>query len=289
MAQDLGTKCISFKNLLHFKEQYDVYLNTTFIENIIDIVEKNCSVSGSGEISIGSYLLWSANGAIPEGFFECNGQELSRIKYAKLFKLIGTTYGEGDGETTFNLPKISKGTFIECDEVAGEEKEAGLPNIEGTVGDTGRWGLVTCQLAESKDYSGAFEAKKRTDAGWSGSGGDESVSLKFDASKSNAIYGKSDTVQPKSITVRVIIKAFNVSSNGYTQVTKLNTQAGQTFDFEINETSDFNKPPVEFLKSELGSWNKAVHGTDYTYGYPANDILRVNILADGDYKINYVK
>lgn len=144
-------------------------------------------------------------------------------------------------------------------------------------------------MAESKDYSGAFEAKKRTDAGWSGSGSDESISLKFDASKSNAIYGKSDTVQPKSITVRVIIKAFNVSSNGYTQVTKLNTQAGQTFDFEINETSDFNKPPVEFLKSELGSWNKAVHGTDYTYGYPANDILRVNILADGDYKINYVK
>lgn len=38
-----------------------------------------------------------------------------------------------------------------------------------------------------------------------------------------------------------------------------------------------------------GSWNKAVYGTDYTYGYPANNTLRVDILADGDYKINYAK
>lgn len=37
----------------------------------------------------------------------------------------------------------------------------------------------------------------------------------------------------------------------------------------------------------LGSWDKAVHGTDYKYGYPANDLLSVNLLTDGDYKINY--
>lgn len=34
-------------------------------------------------------------------------------------------------------------------------------------------------------------------------------------------------------------------------------------------------------------WNKAVYNTDVTYGYPSNDILKIQILANGDYKINY--
>ncbi|WP_110953035.1 LamG-like jellyroll fold domain-containing protein [Anaerosinus massiliensis] len=36
-----------------------------------------------------------------------------------------------------------------------------------------------------------------------------------------------------------------------------------------------------------GSWDKAVHGTDYNYGYPKNNLLRVILLTNGDYKINY--
>jgi hypothetical protein len=55
----------------------------------------------------------------------------------------------------------------------------------------------------------------------------------------------------------------------------------------VNDVANVDKLSMTVLAK--GSWNKAVHGTDYTYGYPANDILRVNILADGDYKINYVK
>ena len=41
---------------------------------------------------------------IPVGWLECNGQAVSRTTYAELFELIGTTYGVGDGSTTFNLP-----------------------------------------------------------------------------------------------------------------------------------------------------------------------------------------
>lgn len=46
-----------------------------------------------------------------EGFMFAHGQEIDRITYAKLFGLIGTTYGEGDGSTTFNLPD-TRGEFI---------------------------------------------------------------------------------------------------------------------------------------------------------------------------------
>ncbi len=36
-----------------------------------------------------------------------------------------------------------------------------------------------------------------------------------------------------------------------------------------------------------GSWDMAMPGTDYTYGYPRNNVLRVKLLTNGDYKINY--
>lgn len=46
----------------------------------------------------------SADDTVPSGFLECNGQAVSRTTYSELFDLIGTTYGVGDGSTTFNLP-----------------------------------------------------------------------------------------------------------------------------------------------------------------------------------------
>lgn len=43
---------------------------------------------------------------IPIGWLFCRGQAVSRTTYAKLFAVIGTTYGNGDGSTTFNVPDL---------------------------------------------------------------------------------------------------------------------------------------------------------------------------------------
>lgn len=48
----------------------------------------------------------------PESFSLCNGQEVSRFTYAKLYEVIGDTYGAGDGETTFNLPDYREVTLV---------------------------------------------------------------------------------------------------------------------------------------------------------------------------------
>ena len=45
-----------------------------------------------------------AGTTVPDSFLECNGAAVSRTTYAELFAVIGTTYGTGDGSTTFNLP-----------------------------------------------------------------------------------------------------------------------------------------------------------------------------------------
>jgi len=47
----------------------------------------------------------------PDGWLECNGQALSRTGFARLFGRIGTTFGAGDGATTFNAPDL-RGEFI---------------------------------------------------------------------------------------------------------------------------------------------------------------------------------
>ena len=47
-----------------------------------------------------------AGSAAPTGWLLCDGSEVSRVTYPKLFTLIGTTYGEGDGASTFNVPDL---------------------------------------------------------------------------------------------------------------------------------------------------------------------------------------
>lgn len=48
-----------------------------------------------------------AGSSAPEGFLICDGTAVSRTTYSALFDAIGTTYGTGDGSTTFNLPDLS--------------------------------------------------------------------------------------------------------------------------------------------------------------------------------------
>ena len=47
-----------------------------------------------------------AGSSAPSGWLVCNGNAISRTSYASLFAVIGTTYGVGDGSTTFNLPDL---------------------------------------------------------------------------------------------------------------------------------------------------------------------------------------
>jgi microcystin-dependent protein len=51
-----------------------------------------------------------AASTIPTGWLECNGAAVSRTTYSALFAVIGTTWGNGNGVTTFNLPE-TRGLF----------------------------------------------------------------------------------------------------------------------------------------------------------------------------------
>ena len=52
-----------------------------------------------------------AHSTVPSGYLECNGAAVSRSSYANLFAVLGTTYGNGNHSSTFNLPDL-RGEFI---------------------------------------------------------------------------------------------------------------------------------------------------------------------------------
>tara|TARA_B100001248_G_scaffold43209_1_gene27639 strand:+ start:28166 stop:28903 length:738 start_codon:yes stop_codon:yes gene_type:complete len=56
-------------------------------------------------VPTGLIIPWSHN-SIPNGFLVCGGQAVSRTTYADLFALIGTSYGVGNGSSTFNVPSL---------------------------------------------------------------------------------------------------------------------------------------------------------------------------------------
>lgn len=168
----------------------------------------NASFNGTADIvvvPIGAVLYFAAKTA-PAKYLVCNGQAVSRTTYSALFAVIGTTYGKGDGSTTFNVPNLID-RFPQGNATPGTVKAAGLPDIKGTIG-TGDGSKVLY----TGSISGAFH---RTDSvgnpsvAWTNSqgGGNRYGNAEFRASWSNSIYGKSTTVQPPALTLLPIIKA----------------------------------------------------------------------------------
>lgn len=76
-------------------------------------------------------LLGTARSSAPSGFLLCQGQAVSRTTYAVLFAAIGTTYGAGDGVTTFNLPDFRGRALVAPDAGAGR---LGTNNALGNSG-----------------------------------------------------------------------------------------------------------------------------------------------------------
>lgn len=89
--------------------QYDA--NSSATDNFVGGVVHPAGNMGNGRwlrrgyygAPTGTLHMWST-GTAPGGFLICDGSAVSRTTYVTLFGIIGTTFGVGDGSTTFNLP-----------------------------------------------------------------------------------------------------------------------------------------------------------------------------------------
>jgi microcystin-dependent protein len=100
----LKDRVSGFNTTLGYKEYYD--LDTTAWK---PMAASNTHTHNDG-VPLGAIFAFPS-ATIPTNYLECNGAAVSRTTYSDLYSLIGTTYGSGDGSTTFNVPDY-RGVFL---------------------------------------------------------------------------------------------------------------------------------------------------------------------------------
>lgn len=142
---------------------------------------------------------------VPDGWLLCDGRTVNSEQYPILFENIGTHWGfetniTGNGVTYFKLPNFQNRTLWGADEhPVGEYVEAGLPNITGD--------FYGQNYGSGWEFHGAFYPTEiGHKVGLSGAADNNNYQTGFDASRSNPVYGNSETVQPPAGAVNFIIK-----------------------------------------------------------------------------------
>lgn len=154
------------------------------------------------------------------GTLVCDGSAVSRQTYKELFDFLGVSCGEGDGETTFNLPDL-RDVWVLCagtEHETGESVAEGLPDLYGSLVfrpfatgtaqnpqyapsvAVGAGGLFTRTLASENPGSWNFAAEIGISSpdGEFLIGGDR---IRFWAQNANSIYGAQTHVTPASVAV----------------------------------------------------------------------------------------
>lgn len=115
-------------------------------------------ISGaSGGTIAGELKMWPT-GTAPTGYLMCDGALVSRTTYAILFAVVGTTYGPGDGSTTFNLPNfkdrmpIGAGTTYSANTTGGS-KDAIIVSHTHTVNDPGHAHATTIYFNNAGNHT----------------------------------------------------------------------------------------------------------------------------------------
>lgn len=83
-------------------------------------------------VSVGVIMAWPMS-TVPAGWLECDGSAISRTTYAALFGVVGTSYGPGNGTTTFNLPNY-KNQFLRGFDASGTDAADRTNRGDGTTG-----------------------------------------------------------------------------------------------------------------------------------------------------------
>jgi microcystin-dependent protein len=146
----------------------------------------------------GSMTMWST-GTAPTGWLLCDGAAVSRTTYADLFAVISTTYGTGNGSTTFNVPNLENRVPIGAGGLyslaaTGGSRDAVIPT--NTISTASLTGSLTFggNCAPAMNATGIFDEVVGATADQPAFGnGQENRQFNIDASHTHTIVGASQT------------------------------------------------------------------------------------------------
>lgn len=205
----LETKLATTTNIGQIKVGYGLEITSNGVLSVAKQIAEDANII-SYDLPVGSYMLWAGNNT-PEYFIEPSGQTLLKSSYPDLWQfaqdndLIGKLFLDID-DTSFKVVDI-RGNFISIsnsNENVGTFTSAGLPNITGVGPRFSRelWNGVGASGAIYAATNSTGGNGENGDGGWNGNMG-----WNFDASRSNPIYGNSNTVTPANWGLKIILKA----------------------------------------------------------------------------------
>ena len=164
----------------------------------------------SGMVPSGAVLYFAGQTA-PAGWLKANGAAVSRTAYAALFAAIGTTYGAGDGSTTFNLPDLrgefmrgwDDGRGIDHGRAFGSAQGDAIRNISGSISTGSNSGH---QLFDQATATGALAISQKHWKTWTmdtRDGGNNPSAFDFDASRVVPVASEN---RPRNIALLACIK-----------------------------------------------------------------------------------
>ena len=179
------------------------------------------NLTGIEGIPTATIVPWTS-ASVPSGFLECNGTAVSRSTYSALFAIVGTTYGAGDGSTTFNTPDLQDNTPVgkSNNKALGSTGGANTVSVTATGnvgGSTANATLSTAQLAshshpipstQQLNQNGTYSVARpftggggalATNSSGSGQGHSHNMSATFSGSAVNAAI-----VQPYLALIYII-------------------------------------------------------------------------------------
>jgi microcystin-dependent protein len=178
------------------------------------------NLTGIEGLPTATVVPWS-DSSVPSGFLECNGQAVSRSTYAVLFGVIATTYGSGNGSTTFNVPDFKDRTNAGRSNSKALASTGGANTVQTTgnvAGSTGSHTLTTPEMAshshpkgptgKSSLVGGNFSTGGSQPHGYAGPGntGSQGSGSSHDHNMSATFTGDSTSVVQPYLTLMYIIK-----------------------------------------------------------------------------------
>ena len=157
---------------------------------------------------VGTIKPWGKATA-PDGYLLCDGSAVSRSTYADLFAVIGTTYGAGNGSTTFNLPDL-RGRVVACQDDMGGSSANRLTDQTGglngdTLGDTGGSETHTLSTAQMPAHTHTVAAQQQVSGDSTNRGGSGQLGAAATITTSSTGSGSAhNNVQPTIILNYII-------------------------------------------------------------------------------------